>query len=183
MHSDETWQLFSKNGEPIAGAGWPAAKDNPKEGDKAIVGIAVVFLHRLNKDGEHEFLWQRRSEKVSRYPGDWDLSAGGHINLGESPLEAAVREAHEEIGAEIEPSWLELVVAMPMRGKMLWTYCVDWTNRLEEFCFDDEEVQEVRWIKYSMMDDFRNQYAKQPLKGDTATFTSLDSWLFERRIQ
>ena len=69
MHKDETWQLYYKNGEPIPGAGWDSARDNPTGKDTEIVGVAIVFLYRRNGD-RLEFLWQKRSDEIDRYPGD-----------------------------------------------------------------------------------------------------------------
>jgi mutator protein MutT len=42
-----------------------------------------------------------RSASRDEYPGVWDLP-GGHIEPGESELEALTRELHEEIGVRIE---------------------------------------------------------------------------------
>lgn len=178
MHKDEIWQLYYQNGEPIVGEGWPASKGNPEvTGDDGIVGVAVVFLYRRGKDGL-EFLWQKRSEKIDRYPGDWDISAGGHINLGESLVDAAVREAREEIGAEITPEELEFVAARPFnKNRFAWIYLTDWTSKIENFHFDDEEVSEVRWVKYGKMEEFRKKYAKASLKKDDLTFEFLRTWL------
>ena len=98
MHKDELWQLYAPNGEPISGAGWESAKDNPEfSGSSEIVGAAVVFLYRISEEGVLEFLWQKRGEGVSRHPGYYDTSIGGHVNLGESPVEASIREGFEEI--------------------------------------------------------------------------------------
>ena len=103
VHQNEIWQTYYPNGEPILGVGWDAKLDNPeKSGSDVIVGVAIVFLYRFNGNGELELLWQKRSQKVSRYPSDFDISAGGHINLGESLVEAAIRETREEIGVRIE---------------------------------------------------------------------------------
>lgn len=177
MHRDEIWQLFYENGEPIPGGGWPASKDNPGGKNTEIVGVAVVFLYRRSRDGL-EFLWQRRSEEIDRYPGDWDISAGGHINLGESLVEAAVRETREEIGAEITPSDLKFVAKRPFnKNRFAWVYLVDWTDRMEGFHFDDKEVSEVKWVKYDEMEGFRKEYAKAPLKKDDLTFEFLRVWL------
>lgn len=177
MHTDEMWQLYYPNGEPIKNEGWESARDNPEGSDTEIVGVAVVFVFRRNKDGILELLWQKRSEGVSRYPGFYDISAGGHINLGESLVEAAVREAHEEIGAEIAPSDLGFVT---MRGfnknRFAWVYAVDWSLKVEDFHFDDKEVEEVRWVPFDLTEDFVMKYAKPSLKKDKLTFEALRVW-------
>ncbi len=178
MHKDEQWQTYFPNGEPIVGAGWDSALDNPeKSGGDAIVGVAVVFLYRHNKLGELELLWQRRSDKIDRYPGKYDISAGGHINLGETVVEGAVRECREEIGAEIDISDLHFVTMTPFnKNRFAWVFMVDWTGREENFHFDDEEVSEVKWVPYAEIDEFREKYAKNPLKKDNLTFAMLDNW-------
>ena len=150
MHKDETWQVYGLNGEVVPGEGWNSALGNPEEtGSPKVVGVAVVFVWRKNMEGEIELLWQRRSEKIDRYPGDYDISAGGHINLGETPVEAAVRESREEIGAIV---------------------------RKDDFEFDDGEVSEVRWVPFSETEGFRVKYAKAPLKKDDLTFRLLEEW-------
>ena len=177
MHTDEMWQLYYPNGEPIPNAGWDSARDNPEGEDTEIVGVAVVFVFRKNSEGVLELLWQKRSSGVSRFPGYYDISAGGHINLGESLVEAAVREAREEIGAEITVSDLGFVT---MRGfnknRFAWVYAVDWTKRPEEFHFDDKEVEEVKWVPFDLTFDFKEKYAKPSRKKDTITFEALKIW-------
>ena len=181
MHTDEMWQLYYPNGEPIVGSGWDSARDNPEGDDTEIVGVAVVFVFRKNSEGMLELLWQKRSSEVSRFPGYYDISAGGHINLGESLVEAAVREAREEIGAEISASELGFVT---MRGfnknRFAWVYAVDWSDRLEDFHFDDKEVEEVKWVPFDLTADFREKYGKPSLKKDNLTFEALKVW-FESR--
>ena len=179
MHNDEQWQVYYPNGEPIPNEGWDSALDNPeKTGNDAIVGVAVVFLYRFRDDGELEFLWQKRADGVSRYPGYYDISAGGHINLGETVVEGAIREAREEIGAKITAQDLQFAFTKPFnRNRFAWIFVVDWTGRGEEFEFDDGEVSEVKWVEYSEMEAFRKQYAKPPLQKDDITFTNLHDWL------
>ena len=177
MHTDEMWQLYYPNGEPIIGSGWDSARDNPTGDDTEIVGAAVVFLFRKNSEGVLELLWQKRSSGVSRYPGYYDISAGGHVNLGESLVEAAVREAREEIGAEISALDLNFVT---MRGygknRLVWLYVVDFSSRPEEFHFDDDEVEEVKWVPFDLTSEFREKYAKPTLKKDTIAFEALKVW-------
>ncbi len=178
MHNDEAWQLYYKNGEPIPGEGWDSARDNPEHsGDDGIVGVAVIFLYRRRPEGL-EFLWQKRSELVSRYPGDYDISAGGHINLGEMVVEAAVRETYEEIGAKISAKDLEFVTMRPFnKNRFAWVFAVDFTDRPDEFSFNDREVSEVKWVPYAEMDEFRGKFAKKPLRDDELTFAALADWI------
>ena len=178
MHKDEMWQVYAPNGESIPGEGWGSALDNPENtGSDKIVGVAVVFVFRVNDAGVLELLWQRRSAEIDRYPGDYDISAGGHINLGESLVEGAVREAREEIGAEIDADDLHLVTERGFnKNRFAWVYAVDWTGRPETFHFDDREVSEVKWVAFSETEEFRKNYAKAPLKKDVLTFGLLEEW-------
>ena len=178
MHKDEMWQTYAPNGEAIPGSSWDSALDNPeKTGSDAIVGVAVVFLYRRSDEGVLELLWQKRSEKIDRYPGDYDISAGGHINLGESVVQAAVRECHEEIGAEISAEDLNFVTMWPFnKNRFAWIFAVDWTGRDESFDFNDGEVSEVRWVAFDETEEFKKRFAKAPLKNDEITFVALDNW-------
>ncbi len=180
MHHDETWQLYYPNGERIVGEGWDSALDNPeKTGSDAIVGIAVIFVYRHSENGL-ELLWQKRSNKVDRWPGDYDISAGGHINLGESLVQAAVREVYEEIGASISEDDLRFVTMRPFnKNRFAWVYTVDWTGKPDEFQFNDEEVSEVKWIPFKDADEFRKKYCKKPLKKDKLTLVLLKEWFLQ----
>ncbi|MBO4812694.1 NUDIX domain-containing protein [Candidatus Saccharibacteria bacterium] len=178
MHKDELWQIYASNGEPIVDAGWNSALDNPEvTGADAIVGIAVVFLYRIN-DGGLELLWQKRADGVDRYPGYYDISAGGHINLGETVVEGAIREAREEIGAVIDKKDLKFAFTKPFnKNRFAWIFMADWTGREDDFSFNDKEVSEVKWVPYKETEEFRKKHAKTPLRKDDITFINLDDWL------
>ncbi len=51
----------------------------------------------------HDLLQQQRNSDKSIMPGKWDISVGGHVSAGESYLDAAVRETHEELGLRRPP--------------------------------------------------------------------------------
>jgi 8-oxo-dGTP diphosphatase len=44
--------------------------------------------------------------------GHWATAAAGHVELGESVFEAAVREAHEELGVRVDTATLTSLCAM-----------------------------------------------------------------------
>ena len=56
----------------------------------------VVHLHVFNSRGE--VYLQRRPDWKDIQPGKWDTSVGGHIDYGETPDQALVREVREELG-------------------------------------------------------------------------------------
>lgn len=177
MHKDETWQVFLPNGEVAPGEGWDSSLGNPEEsGSPEIVGVAVVFLFRVADEGI-ELLWQKRSLNIDRYPGDYDISAGGHINLGETPVAAAERESREEIGAVVKAEELNFVTIRSFnKNRFAWIYAVDYTGKTEDFKFDDGEVSEVRWVPLAETTEFREKFAKKPLKKDALTFDLLLEW-------
>jgi 8-oxo-dGTP diphosphatase len=63
---------------------------------------ASVFIHR---DGE--ILIMKRGS--AGYAGGGWFIPGGHVEFGETPLEAAVRETREEAQIELDPDALRLV--------------------------------------------------------------------------
>lgn len=70
-----------------------------------------------NELGEH-FLINTHWDPGTGLPPRW-LTPGGGIDVGESPLEAAVRELREETGIRVEPSDLGEAVKV-IEFKMVW---------------------------------------------------------------
>lgn len=81
----------------------------------------VVHLHVFNNEGE--LYLQKRADSKEIFPGLWDSSVGGHIAYGESPAEAVVREAYEELGLqEISPVFiLKYIIETDVEREL--TYC------------------------------------------------------------
>lgn len=148
-HPGEIWQELDYNGDRLGGIE-PVKFDESKV--KLFYGTAIM-LYRF-KDGEVEYLFQHRSRFLKGNPDKWDTSAGGHVNLNEKRIDAARREAREEIGAEIDAGKLEIVAIYRRWNVMVALYFYDWGDRKDEFHFDDEEVEEVKWVKYSELDEF-----------------------------
>lgn len=67
----------------------------------------TVHLWLYTKAGE--ILLAQRSPSKAICPLLWDVSVAGHIDAGESMVEAAMREAHEEIGLTIQENALEKI--------------------------------------------------------------------------
>ena len=56
----------------------------------------VVHLHVFNSQGE--VYLQKRPTWKDIQPGKWDTAVGGHIDEGETPEQALIREVREELG-------------------------------------------------------------------------------------
>ena len=56
----------------------------------------VVHLHVIDRYGK--LYLQKRSAHKDIQPGKWDTAVGGHVDYGESIIEALFREASEDLG-------------------------------------------------------------------------------------
>jgi isopentenyldiphosphate isomerase len=54
----------------------------------------------------HKLIFQRRSLNKSSYPGLLDATVGGHVEIGDSYEQAALREVEEEAGLNLNPEQL-----------------------------------------------------------------------------
>jgi len=60
-------------------------------------------------DGEKWIYFQQRSYEKKDFPGLYDISAAGHLNIGKDPKAAVKRETHEEIGITMEEENLKFI--------------------------------------------------------------------------
>ena len=183
MHNDELWQEYGFNGAPLENGGRSPEKGNlkPEERDarRAVTGNATIWFYRHGENGT-EVLFQKRSKYVDRFPEKWDISAGGHINYQETPLEAAIRESKEEIGADITAEDLRFCGSVFTGCRLTHYFFCDWTGKKDNFHFDDAEVAEVKWVPLASADEFRKKYAKEPLANeDEYIIEMLKHWLIE----
>lgn len=94
-----------------------------------------------------EVFVQLRSMRKDSGAGLWDISAAGHVDSGESYIECAVRELHEELGIVVLAEELKEIgtLAPDSRTGMEFTkvYCLSSDQQL---VLQDEEIDEGRWL-------------------------------------
>lgn len=68
-----------------------------------IIVIAII-------DEQNQILLQQRSYAKDTNPGQWDISAAGHVSAGQTSVEASVREINEEVGINVEDKDLSYIL-------------------------------------------------------------------------
>lgn len=86
----EIFPIVTETGEVVGSA----SRAECHNGSKLL--HPVVHLHIL--DGRGNLYLQQRAMTKDIQPGKWDTAVGGHVDYGESPQEAIMREAFEELG-------------------------------------------------------------------------------------
>ena len=111
-------------------------------------GLMHRSVHLLLLDGAGRVFVQRRSDTKDTNPGLWDSSAAGHVDSGESPLAAAVRELREELGVRASPEALTRTGGLepaPANGfEFVEIYRVISDDPLT---LEEDEIAEGRWLE------------------------------------
>ena len=129
----------------------------------SLEGGACVWLVRKAADGQVQILFQKRALSIAN-GGFYDASAGGHIDEGEDPLTAALRETREEIGLTLAPEELRFVTAHATDKKFITVYLSDRTGRNDMLTLDPAEVELTEWVTLADFDMFVRARVKPPLR-------------------
>jgi isopentenyldiphosphate isomerase len=98
---DEYLDIVDKQGNP---KGETALKSEAHS-----KGLYHNTIHLWLFTAKGEILLQQRSHKKEIHPLLWDVSVAGHIDAGETFIEAALRETQEEIGLLLQPESLKKI--------------------------------------------------------------------------
>lgn len=136
MASDELFPLVDPDGRVIGSA----TRRQCHSGSMLL--HPVVHLHVFSPDGA--LLLQKRADTKDIQPGRWDTSVGGHVDLGESVLQALRREAREELGlTAFEPRPLTPYVFQSSVERELVNPFVAVVPADYPFEFQREEISEI----------------------------------------
>ncbi len=117
----------------------------------------VVHLHVFNSKGE--VYLQKRPEWKDIQPGKWDTAVGGHVDYGETPEEALMREVREELGiTDFVPERLGMYVFDSQRESELV-----YVNRTVYDGAVNPSVDELAGGRFWTLDEIRKAMGKQIL--------------------
>ena len=105
----------------------------------------LLLVHVCVFNSNHELLMQRRQLTKDRYPGIWDVSAGGFVVSGETSRQAVKRELREEIGIEISDDEIELVHREPFGIVFDDFYMVHRDQDISQLEYQKDEVMDLAW--------------------------------------
>ncbi len=74
---------------------------HPHDSIAPVCTVDICITH------DHDVLMFKRSDTKKVFPG-WLALPGGHIEEGENPLTAAIREVQEEVGVTLTPEEIQL---------------------------------------------------------------------------
>ncbi len=145
----QLWQLYDEQGLPLAKQGAP--KDVVF--DKGLLhGGSHVWIWRLINNSPQVLLQKRSADKLT-WPNRYDISAAGHIDLGENPLTAAKRETQEELGFTVKDADLKLISVHrahlisangAIENEYQWVYLLRYPAGIN-LTLQQEEVASVKW--------------------------------------
>ncbi|WP_308992024.1 NUDIX domain-containing protein [Mariniflexile litorale] len=144
---DEYIDIVDKQGNPTG-----------KSELKSIVHQKGYFHHTSHvwfytKNGE--VLLSQRSAKKTICPLMWDVSVAGHIDAGETPKQAAIREAEEEIGLIISENKLQSIGVFEcfqtydngmVDNEFHNTFIAEISVPLSKLTLQEEEVEALKFV-------------------------------------
>jgi len=134
------------------------------EAHKAGAWHRAVVLNFVSPCGK--VLLQKRSKHKKTWPGCWDISCGGHVEAGCLGLEAAVREAEEELGIHVDSNDVRFIscVRSDNKSDRMWDrhfndYFVAVKDvDVTQIKLQENEVDEIKWVDFA---DFKKMVARR----------------------
>jgi 8-oxo-dGTP diphosphatase len=122
---------------------------------------AVADVWVVNRDGM--ILCNQRSPAKQNNPNKWQTRAGGHVKAGETFLQTAVSELHQELGISAPPESLHFIekTKNPKRMHVCEVYVFLFDGGLKDLRFTDNETIDAKWYSF---DFYKKDAEKNPDK-------------------
>lgn len=137
----------------IAGLCAAFAREQPNEAQPGLKRAAVaIALTGANATDETSLLLTRRASSLRSHRAQWALP-GGRCDAGETQIQSALRELHEELGLALgEDAVLGLLDDYPTRSGYLITPVVVWAGAERTIAANPAEVASVHPIPLGIIE-------------------------------
>ncbi len=164
----ELWQGYNDHAEPTR------AITKPEAARGALHGSSHVWVWRQLMRNNPEILLQHRSDDVLTWPGFYDISIGGHIDAGDTPIKTAIKEGKEELGMDLTPDELKLIAVhrahiefeIPQLKIIENEFCWIYLAKIDEHKAihpDPIEVDDIAWVGRSEFEDIVHERAEKKI--------------------
>lgn len=146
----ELFDILDENGNPTG----KTKERNAVHTDGDWHGSVHIWIFRDNKT-----LLQKRSESKDSFPLCFDAACTGHIDAGENPVTAAVREIKEELSLNISKENLKFLFRQKLcihndnfiSNEFNCVYILDRIIDNSELSFSKEEIDSLVWTDTNML--------------------------------
>lgn len=117
----------------------------------------AVGIFVLNE--KKQMLMQKRSKKKDMDPGKWSYAVGGHVTVGQTYKQAAIREVEEELGIKAH---IRMVAKVLIKMKKETEYTGLFEVKLPpntQITIDKDEVTQVEWVSLKELKTFIGNHA------------------------
>ena len=139
----EIWDIYDNN--RIKTGKTHVRGEKMVEGDNILIVMILIF----DKDGR--MLSQQRPMDMTWGPGKWTMTAGGAVQAGETPSQAAERELYEELGIKMDFAGARPNFTMTNDTAFIDYFLVRADIDLATLSVPNEEVAGVKWVSKEEM--------------------------------
>ena len=141
---EEIFDIFTRDGKHVG-----TKKESVCHGANPGFYHKPVWIWIINS--KNEFLLQKRSSKMKRFPNKWDMPSAGHVKAGETILQGAIRETEEELGVKTKEEDYTFIgeYICDNAWELGQVYLLKLDLKLEDFKLQEEEVDEIKWVTFN----------------------------------
>ncbi len=160
----ELWDILDEQGNKTGGT--IIRGEQLQDGEYHL----VVHIWILNDKGE--FLIQKRADHLKLMPGLW-AATGGSVVSGEDGRTAAIREAKEELGIDVDTANMTRLRTIKRNNNFAEVWLVKQNVSMEDIVLQVEEVSDAKWvgkeelenmIKAGVLNNYGEEYFKELLR-------------------
>lgn len=112
----------------------------------------AVGIFVLNE--KKQMLMQKRSRKKDMDHGKWSYAVGGHVTVGQTYRECAIREIEEELGIKASVKLIaKTLIKMKKETEYTALFAVEISSKAP-ITIDQDEISKTKWIPIEQLKTF-----------------------------